>query len=163
MLPACGLSYPVTRFVLQVSFVSSSVGVRFALLLGLTSSAAASIVAAHDPLPSPIGLVDHSSIHSRPILTVNTTAQLRDALERPDANGRVALYLPEGNVYRLNGTQLQIRGIQVLLWSEGAGATLDAQGLSHHFVTSLGGQMHLHRVHTRGVMVGLTHDHMLHG
>lgn len=95
--------------------------------------------------------------------TVRTTAELRDALERANLSGRVALHLPEGNVYLLNGTPLHISRIHVSLHSDGDGATLDAQGKSLHFETSLGGQLHLHRVHTRGgnayVREGEPHDH----
>ena len=87
----------------------------------------------------------------------------KGALERTDATRRVALHLPEGNVYRLNGTQLHIRNIHTSLHSEGVGATLDAQGISRHFDVAPGAQLHFHRVHTRGAMTGMAHGNGAHG
>jgi hypothetical protein len=151
------------RSLLQASYANSSVGVWLTLLLALASPAAASVVAAADALPSPIDFIDHSYTQPPAVLIVATTAQLRDALERSDANGRVTLYLPEGNVYPLNGTQLHIPSIHASLKSDGAGATLDAQGMSLHFDVAPGGQLHLHRVHTRGGMMGMNMNMSHHG
>ena len=83
------------------------------------------------------------------LTTVNTTAELRHALANPPPNGRVALFLPEGNVYLLGGAQLRIHHINVSMASEGTGAILDAGGHSRHVDVALGGTLLLERIHLR--------------
>jgi hypothetical protein len=70
---------------------------------------------------------------------------IRDALQYPKA--QVSLFLPEGSHFRLEGVELAVHKSNVILRSEGAGATIDAQNRSRHFDVSRGGRLHLERVH----------------
>ena len=79
--------------------------------------------------------------------TVNTTAELRDAINATAYGGCALLHLPEGNVYHLGAAQLRVYVGNVTLRSEGAGATLDAGGCSRHVDVALGGKLQLERVH----------------
>ena len=141
---------------------SSPVGSRLALLIALCFRISIPAAAFASPM-TPETHAGRSIMDISTMVTVNTTEQLRDELRRPNAKGHVALHLLEGHVYRLNGTQLHIDGIHASLHSDGVGATLDAEGKSLHWDVARGGQIHLHRVHTRGGMLGLTHDHMTSG
>ena len=72
---------------------------------------------------------------------VATTEDLRHAINATAPGHPLALYLPEGVVFPLNGEPLTIGPISLLLQSDGAGATLDAQRLSRVFDIAMGCQL----------------------
>ena len=96
-------------------------------------------------LSTAVAVTSATTLWPSSVLTVNTTNELRAALDRPF--GRIELRLPEGRVFQLNGLQLRIHNVNASLRSEGTGAILDAQGISRHFDVALGGELHLERVH----------------
>jgi hypothetical protein len=57
------------------------------------------------------------------------------------------LHLPEGSYYALNGLLPIDYGFNVTLASTGAGASIDAQGLSQVFKVDSGGVLALHKIH----------------
>ena len=81
---------------------------------------------------------------------MRTTAELRDALAHPPLGGVVSLVLAEGVAFNLSGAELRVHGVDVTLRGDGAGAVLDAQGLSRHFDVALGGALHLERLRLVG-------------
>ena len=75
-----------------------------------------------------------------------TSAQLHAAVANVSGFDPVSFYLLPGTTYPLIDT-IRVRSINLTLYSEGEGATLDARGALRPFMVEVGGRLHLDHVH----------------
>ena len=84
------------------------------------------------------------------LVAVNSTQTLRDLVAAASLGEAISLYLHAGWRYALGGTELQVQGFNLTLFSAGEGAILDAQQQSRHFSVSAGGHLVLLGLHMLG-------------
>ena len=77
-----------------------------------------------------------------PLIPVTSAESIRWLLSSSSGSAPLRFYVPPGTQLALGGSALSISS-EVEIFSDGAGATFDAQGISRHFDVKAGAQLQL--------------------